>query len=120
MDGLGIALYFGMIALLHPGNGWYPALALPLVVLATGLILLLAVYVKKMHASVLSGSVLVLSEVSVFTVSVELLIDGFLGTPFGITWSAVVLTCCVVIDAALITIIRRSRLREEVRRRMHI
>lgn len=120
LDGAGIALYFGMIARLHPGNGWYLAFALPLVGLATGLLLLFAVYVKKMHASVLSRSVLVLSEISVFTMAVELLLEGLLGVPFRITWSAVVLTCCVVIDAALITIIRRSRLREEVRRRMHI
>lgn len=120
LDGMGIALYFGMIAMLHPGNGWYLALALPLVGLATGMILVFAVWMKKMHASILSGAAMVLLEAAVYTVAVELLIDGFRGTKFGITWSAVVLTCCVVIDTALITIIRRSRLREEVRRRMHI
>ena len=84
------------------------------------MILVFAVFVKKMHASILSGAVLVLMEVAMFTVTIELLIDRFRGTRMGITWSAVVLTCCIVIDAALITIIRRSRLREEVRRRMHI
>ena len=120
LDGIGIALYFGIIAILHPGNGWYFALALPIVAAATGMILVFAVFVKKMHASILSGAVLVLMEVAMFTVTIELLIDRFRGTRMGITWSAVVLTCCIVIDAALITIIRRSRLREEVRRRMHI
>ncbi len=120
LDGIGIALYFGMIAVLHPGNGWYFALALPIVGVATGMILVFAIFVKRMHGSILSGAVLVLMEVGIFTVAVELLIDGFRGTRMGSTWSAVVLTCCVVIDAALITIIRRSRLREEVRRRMHI
>lgn len=120
LDGIGIALYFGIIAVLHPGNGWYFALALPIVGAATGMILVFAIFVKRMHGSILSGAVLVLMEVGIFTVAVELLIDRFQGTKMGITWSAVVLTCCVVIDAALITIIRRSRLREEVRRRMHI
>lgn len=120
LDGIGIAGYFKMIAWLHPAGGWYAALALPIVALITGLILLLAVCIRQIHVSVLSVSVLVLAEMAVFTVAAELLINRFLQTSMGITWSAIVLTCCVIIDAALLTIIRRSRLREEVRRRMHI
>ena len=120
LDGAGIAMYFGIIAWLHPGSGWYPRLAFPLTVLATGLILLFAVCVRQVHASILSRAALVLGEIAVFTVAVEFLIDLFCQTALSITWSAIVLTCCVIIDAALITIIRRARLREEVRRRMHI
>lgn len=120
LDGAGIVLYFGMIAWLHPGRGWYLSLAFPLTVLATGLILLPAVYVKRFHASILSCSALILGEIAVFTSAVEIFIDLFRQTAPSITWSAIVLTCCIVIDAALITIIRRTRLREEVRRRMHI
>lgn len=120
LDGIGIGMYFGIIGWLHPGSGWYQKLALPMIGIATGLILLFAVCVRKVRTSILSRSALVLAETGVFTVSVELLIDGFRKTTPGLTWSAIVLTCCVVIDAALITIIRRSRLREEVRKRMHI
>lgn len=120
IDGLGIAMYFGMISWLHPGGGWFVLLALPAVAAATGLVLLFAVCIRQIHTSILTRSALVLGEAAVFTVVLELLIDRFRQTPPGITWSAVVLTCCVIIDAALITIIRRSRLREEVRRRMHI
>lgn len=120
LDGAGIAMYFGIIAWLHPGQGWYPRLAFPLTLLATGLILLYTVSVRQMHASILSCAALILGEIAAYTVAVELLIHCFRQTKPGITWSAIVLTCCVIIDAALITIIRRSRLREEVRRRMHI
>lgn len=120
MDGIGIGMYFGIIAWLHPGNGWYHGLALPVIGTGTGLILIFAVFVRQIRTSVLSRSALILAEIALFTVSLELLIDRFRKTPPGITWSAIVLTCCVIIDAALITIIRRSRLREEVRRRMHI
>ena len=38
LDGIGIALYFGIIAILRSGNGWYFALALPIVAAATGMI----------------------------------------------------------------------------------
>ena len=120
LDGAGIAMYFGIIAWLHPGNGWYRALALPLTALAAVLVLIFALWVRQIHGSILSCSALVLGETALFTVAVELLICRMHQAPAGITWSAIVLTCCVIIDAALITIIRRSRLREEVRRRMHI
>lgn len=120
LDGIGIAMYFGIIAMLHPGNGWYPALALPITALATGLFLVFAVFVRQVRTSILSRFVLFLGETALFTAALELLVDRFLQTPPGLTWSAIVLTCCAIIDAALITIIRRSRLREAVRRRMHI
>lgn len=120
LDGAGISLYFGIIAWLHPGLGWYTKLALPVIVLATGLVLAFCIFIRFVRSSVLARSVLVLSEIALFTVALELLIDRYRRTPPGITWSAIVLTCCIIIDAALITIIRRSRLREEVRRRMHI
>lgn len=120
LDGLGIGMYFGIVAVLHPGKGWYPMLALPIVVLVTGLLLAFTGIVRHVRTSILSRSALVVGEIALFIVALELLIDRFRETPPGLTWSAIVLTCCVIIDAALITIIRRSRLREEVRRRMHI
>lgn len=120
LDGIGIALYFGIIAWRHPGNGWYMSLALPITGIATIMIFLFLVGIRRIRLSVLSSAVLVLGEAAVFTVAVELLIRRFRRLSPGITWAAVVLTCCVIIDAALLTVIRRSRLREEVRRRMHI
>lgn len=120
LDGLGIILYFRTIAWLHPGNGWFGLLAFPAAAAAIGLVLLFTVWIRKKHTSILSCSALLLGETAVFTVILELLIRRFRQMPAGITWSAIVLTCCIIIDAALITIIRRSRLREEVRRRMHI
>lgn len=120
LDGAGIAMYFGLIAWLHPGNGWYTAMALPLTALATAMILVFTLWIRQIHGSILSCSALVLGETALYTAAVELLLCRMRQIPPGLTWSAIVLTCCTVIDAALITIIRRSRLREEVRRRMHI
>lgn len=59
-------------------------------------------------------------EIAVLTVGIELLIHNYYQEPLFLSWSAVVLTCSLIIDGALITILRRSGLRNEVRRRMHI
>lgn len=120
LDGIGIGAFFGMISILHPGNGWYQELALPATLAATFLLLLFWGMIRKIKTSVLSRSAVLLAETALYTVILELLIEQYFGIALHLTWSAVVLTCCVIIDAALITIICRTRLREEVRRRMHI
>lgn len=120
LDGLSIAMYFGIIAALHPGNGWYTALALPIIFLGTILVLIFAFCLRYRRRSVLSMAAVLIGEIAVLTAGIELLIHRYYERPLMLSWSAVVLTCCIIIDGALITILRRSGLRNEVRRRMHI
>ena len=75
---------------------------------------------KKIPFSVLSGALCLFIEIPLFCASLELLIRRMLFDPLRLTWSAVVLTVCVIIDVALITILVKKRLRNEVRRRLHI
>jgi len=62
LDGAGIAMYFGIISWLHPGNGWYRLLALPAIAAATGLILIFAVCVRQAHTSILAAPLLYWGE----------------------------------------------------------
>lgn len=120
LDGISIALYFEVISWLHPGNGWYFAIALPLIALVT---LLILIYVRCLYApnhSILSMAAVLVAEIGTLSVCVELLMRNYLEHVLRISWSAIILTCCVIIDASLFTILRHSRLREEIRRRMHI
>ena len=59
-------------------------------------------------------------EAGIFTILAELVLNRHFAGRLYLSWSAVTGICCGVIVAALVTIIRRSGLREEVRRRMHI
>lgn len=119
-DGIAIALYCGIIYFQYPVNYWFFCLALPIIVFVTILILIFTLVIRFFRTSILSTAILIFSEISALTVGVELLIRNFLEHGFYITWSAVVLTSCIVIDIMLITILKRKRLRNEVRRRMHI
>lgn len=120
LDGLSMVLYFGTISFLHPGNGWFFAIALPLIGLCTLLDLIAAFCLRYRRRSILSLAAVFLGEIGMLTAGIELLVTHHLYGEFILSWSAIVLTCCIIIDGALITILRRSRLREEVRRRMHI
>lgn len=120
LDGLSIDMYFGIIGYMHPGKGWYWAVALPLIILATLLIVVYTFCLRYPHRSILSLAAVLMGEIGILTVSIELLARNYLNEKLTLSWSAIVLTCCIIIDVALLTIIRRSGLREEVRRRMHI
>lgn len=120
LDGIGIAMYFAIISWLHPGRGWYYAVALPLIALGTVMVQIFSFCLQHPRRSILSQAVVLVAEIGISTVAIELLVRHYLMAPKALTWSAIVLICCIIIDATLITILLRSRLREEVRRRMHI
>lgn len=72
------------------------------------------------RSSILSQAVILVAEIGIYSVCVELLTRRYYAVPMALSWSAIVLTCAIIIDVTLVTILLRSRLREEVRRRMHI
>ena len=120
LDGASILLYIKIISVLHPGNGWFINIALPLTIIITVMIMIFIYALYRPHRSILSMAALFVGEVSILTAAIEILIRHHLNEPYLLTWGAITLVCGIVIDTALITILRKTRLREEIRRRMHI
>ena len=118
-DGISVAVYLFLISFLTDSNTWLLQLGLPIVVLLTICAECFPLLSRLFPLTILSCSLCVFVEIPAFCVSLELLIKHLLGRPYRITWSAVVLTVCVIIDFALITILAKKRLRNEVRRRLH-
>ena len=119
-DAAAVAAYIGIVAYEFPKAVWYTHVVLPLVVITAGLVMLYAFLRRRFSPSVLASALILILELAVFCISIELLTRYYLEKRLYISWSAVVLTYCAVIAAALFTIITRVRLREEIRRRMHI
>ena len=118
-DGVAVGIYLYLITYLTASSEWFWQLALPIVFTVTLLIELFTFLARRFTFDILSGSLYLFVEVPILCVTLELLIRCFLQHPLHITWSAVVLTVCAIIDIALITIISKKRLRNEVRRRLH-
>lgn len=119
LNGISIAAYLALIAYLHPGHGWYFHIALPVTALTTALILIFYRFSLRRKSSFITRSAIFICNIAVLCVSVELLIDFHTKTAPSLSWSAVVLACCVTIDAILITISHLSGIRGEFRKRMH-
>lgn len=118
-DGISVAVYLFLITFLTDSNEWFWHLGLPIVALLTILAELFPLLARFFPLNILSCALCTFIEIPVFCVSLELLIRHILERTYHITWSAVVLTVCVIIDIALITILAKKRLRNEVRRRLH-
>ncbi|MDD3416648.1 MAG: DUF6320 domain-containing protein [Lachnospiraceae bacterium] len=120
LDGFVLAVYCYLVSIPHPGNGWFFQLAIPIISAITFLVILFVFLTRNISTSILSIAIYFFSEISVFCLVLDILIKGTVYGELSIGWSIIVLICCVCIDIILITIIKRTRLREEVRRRMHI
>lgn len=118
-DGVSIMLYLFLITFVTETDAWFRQLGLPIAVLLTALAEVLALLARFVPFTVLSCALYLFIGIPTFCVILELLIRHMLEQPYRISWSAVVLTVCVIIDFALVTILTKKRLRNEVRRRLH-
>ena len=118
-DGTSVAIYLFMITFITRSDMWFWKLGLPIIVLLVIGAEVFPLLSKFISFTVLSCALILFVEIPTFCVALELLIRHMLEKPYRITWSAVVLTVCVIIVIALITILAKKRLRNEVRRRLH-
>lgn len=118
-DGAAIAVYLYMLAYMIGSDGWFWRLGLPIVVLVTVIAELLTVSIRKFPRSFLTVSLYIFTAIAMLCVGLEILIDRFIGDGITLGWSAVVLTICIIVDIAIITLLSRRRLRDAVRRRLH-
>lgn len=118
-DGAAIAVYLYMLAYMIGSDGWFWGLGLPIVALVTVIAELVTVSIRKLPRSFLTVSLYIFTAIAILCVGLEILIDRFIGEGIVLGWSAVVLTICVIVDIAIITLLSRRRLRDAVRRRLH-
>lgn len=119
LDGLSIALFLALVSWLHPNNNWYEHIALPIVILGTLLLEIIFLFAIKLNSSMLVKTAISVAAIAIICMAIEIVIDLHLRNYFYLRWSAIVLTCCVVIDIVLMTIYLQDGLRAEIRRRMH-
>ncbi|MCH5260483.1 MAG: hypothetical protein J1F18_12050 [Lachnospiraceae bacterium] len=119
-DGVSVMIYLFLITFVTTSAAWFWQVGLPVVIILTLFAELFLLLAKLVPLGVLSCALCLFVEIPAFCVALEILLRHLLERPFRITWSAVVLTVCVIIDFALITILAKKRLRNEVRRRLHL
>lgn len=119
LDGLAIGVYLYLITFVTKSDSWFFGLALPVMVFVSLMAESFALCMKKLPVTFLTTALYVFSAAGILCTGLEVLIDWYLRQEIRLVWSAVVLTVCMIIDIALITMLSRKRLRNAVRRRLH-
>lgn len=118
-DGLAVSAYLYMLTFMVERNDWFFGLGLPIVAFVTLIAEIMAVCIRKLPRSFLTISLYLITAIALVCVGLEILIDRYLSGNIALSWSAVVLTVCAIVDIAIITLLSRRRLRNAVRRRLH-
>lgn len=119
LDGLALALYVGMISILHPGQGWYLEIALPIIFISTALLEVFYLFNIRLKTSAITKMMVIVGIIAVITVAVQTLIGFHFNRLVNLTWSAVVLACCVAVEVILLALTFHKGVRNELRKRMH-
>ncbi len=118
-DGLAVIVYLYLLTFMVNSDAWFFGLGLPIVILATVLVEAVTFAIKKLPRSFLTESLYLITAIAILCIGLEILIDRYLNHAIMLSWSAVVLTVCVIVDIAVITMLSLRRLRNAVRRRLH-
>lgn len=118
-DGIAVGIYLFMLTYLSGSREWCFGLGLPIVVLLTVVSELLTLCVRKLPRSFLTIFLYSFTAIGLACLGLEILIDRYVMGSVSLSWSAVVLTVCVILDIAIVTLLSRKRLRNAVRRRLH-
>lgn len=119
LDGIAMALFVGMIAVLHPGQGWYMEIALPIIFISTALLEIFYLFNIRLKTSAITKMMVIVGIIAVITVAVQMLIGFHFNRIINLTWSAVVLACCVAVEVILFALRLHHGVRNELRKRMH-
>lgn len=118
-DGVAAGVYLYLITYMVHSSQWFWGLALPIVCLVTVLSELLTICIRKLPSSFLTIALYSITDIAFLCLGLEMLIDWYLEKSIRLSWSAIVLTVCAIVDITIVTLLSRKRLRNAVRRRLH-
>lgn len=118
-DGAVVVGYLYMLTFLTDSVKWFLELGMPIVLLVTLLAEIMALVIRVLPKSILATALYIFTSIGLLTIGLEILIDLYADQIISLSWSAVVLTVCGIIDITLITMLSHKRLRNAVRKRLH-
>lgn len=118
-DGGAIALYLFILSYLTGSRGWLWGLGIPITILVTVIAEILTFCICRLPKSFLTVGLYIFTALGLLCMGLEILIDRYVNGHIALSWSAVVLTVCGILDIAIVTLLSRRRLRNAVQRRLH-
>lgn len=120
LTGVSASLYILLIAIIINGPEWFLHLALPISVLVNILSVISAIVYVKKKPGILVMTAVVLTMVSILVVGIEIFVDLYLYNNIHLIWSLITAASLMSFVILIIVIRRNVRLREELRKKLHV
>lgn len=120
LDAIATTLYLAYISGETSDFSWFMPLALPLVIIAAVLAIIIVLVIKTKHLHGLYKPALLIDYFAVACVSVELLIDVYTTAMVSLSWSLIVFGSVAMLSAILVVIEKKQKLKERIRRRLFV
>jgi hypothetical protein len=115
-----ILLYLLLIARMQVSENWYVTLAMPLVLLASGLVIVngLLIISGVFHGFFIPAAVLI--SIGLLGMGVELIVEMHAKLVVHLDWSYLVMAPCLAVALVCLAVARRQAIREEIKKRLHL
>lgn len=119
LDMVAMMNYMFLISLIVENQEWLIRIAFPIIAVIFIQWEIITVLSRKLPFSLWVGALYFFAMIAVTCVSIESILDLFFSDVVMISWSAIVLTVCVVIIVMIILVLMMGRLRSNLNRRLH-
>lgn len=119
VDAVSVLLGLYLLTFISGNDKWYIGMGLPIVCAIVVILELFVLLGRKLPYNMLVGTLYFFIVIAGICTSIEGIIDCYYSGSIHLSWSAIVLTVCTIIAAALVTIMMMSRLRNAIRKRLH-
>lgn len=120
IDIIAASLYLYLLEYITNSGNWFFPFALPIVLGVGVFVLLITILIQHNKLKDLYIASAISFAAGLLMVGVEILIDYYLTQTVRIVWSWFVLITCIAIAFLFIFIERKKKLKEELKRRLHI
>lgn len=118
-DMIAMLNYMFIISLLVNSQNWLYHVAAPIIMVIGLQWEIITLFSKKLPFSIWVGALYFFATVAISCVSVEVILDLYFIQKVNLSWSAIVLTVCVVVLVMIILVLMMGRLRSNINRRLH-
>lgn len=120
IDIFAVSLYLYLLEYITNSGAWFLPVALPIAAGVGMLVLIITLLIQYKKLKYLYIVSAIFFALGLLMIGVEILIDYYFAQTIHIIWSWFVLITCVAVAFIFIFIERKKKLKEELRRRLHI
>lgn len=120
IDTLSTITFLYVLNMLLPDSTWYLTLAVPLVLLIALLTALNTSIITSKSPSLIQSLACVIVSIGLCVVGIEVILDIYTQSPVSLSWSLFAIVPCAIIAGALLMMDRSVRIKEALKRKLHI